>query len=193
MGMAPAPKIKAAGIVSETAIFLALGGPIEASAANPGGKKQTAITGWRKTRITIQVSGTLLSRIVIKPVIRSTPLMVGFGPRRSLTHPAINAINTPEIRESATKVLAQLRSNPLFSHEIEGEHGVYAQGPTDAKREKDCHYPKGGFCEKGLKRSKIGSLSKKVPSPSEKGKGYPDKYRARAQENDKPLAMKTRS
>ena len=99
-------------MVSETAIFRALGGPMEESAANPGGKKHAAITGWRKTRTTIHASETVPKSIVNRPVIRNTPLMVSFGPMRSLAHPAMNAINTPEIRENATNVLAQLRSIP---------------------------------------------------------------------------------
>ena len=57
IGMAPPPKTKAKGTVSETATFLALGGPMEERAAKPGGKKQTAMMGCRKTMLMIKEGG----------------------------------------------------------------------------------------------------------------------------------------
>jgi hypothetical protein len=97
----------ARGIARDTATFRELGGPIQERAAKPAGKKQTANIGCKKTIITSQEPFANPRRTVMLPVRRNTAAMILFAPKRSVAHPAINAIANPEMRDMATKMLAE--------------------------------------------------------------------------------------
>jgi hypothetical protein len=112
VGTAPPPIIKASGTVKETAIFLSLAELTMDSAAIPAGKKQTAMTGCKKTAAVTQAVDDRPIKTVINPVNINPILKTPLGPKRSVAHPPASVTPILATLDNAIRVLAQLRSMP---------------------------------------------------------------------------------
>jgi len=111
-GTTPPPIRKAMGMVKEMAIFCIFFDPIRDSAANAGGKKQTASSGWQKMTILIHCPDRTPTSRVNTPVKKRTADSVGFRPARSDTHPINSGMGRVRILDMVIKELAWDRGIP---------------------------------------------------------------------------------
>ena len=110
VGIRPPPTSTAKGVVNATAMCLTSEDVICDKAANPAGKKQTAVSGCKNTMTAIHEREALPRSMVSAPVTKKTIIMVRRGPKRSENHPPTKAMATLDNLDKEIRVLAQVRS-----------------------------------------------------------------------------------